>query len=85
MNELFNIKDKVVAITGSTGGLGSEICHHLASLGANLILINRNLPRSNKQKHQLEEIYPNIKIEIVSTDLANLKSVKQAVEILKQK
>lgn len=76
---------KTVAITGSTGGLGVETCFHLASLGANFIFINRNLPKSNNLKHQLEEIYPNIKIDIVSADLSNFKSVKQAVEILKQK
>jgi len=80
-----SLKGKTVAITGSTGGLGVEICHHIAKLGGNLIFINRNLPRSNKLKHQLEEIYPNIKIEIILSDLSSIQSTKQAVEILKEK
>ena len=80
-----NLKGKTIAITGSTGGLGIETCHHLANLGANFIFINRNLPRSNKLKHQLEELYPNIKIEIVLTDLSKFENVKNSVEILKQK
>ena len=80
-----SLKNKTVAITGSTGGLGVEICLHLASLGANLIFINRNLPRSNKLKHQLEERYPNIKIDIISADLSNFQNTKQAVKILKEK
>lgn len=76
---------RTVAITGSTGGLGIEICHHLASLGANFIFINRNIPRSNKLKNKLEDLYPNIKIEIVSADLSSFENTKQAVEILKEK
>ena len=81
----YSLKEKTVAITGSTGGLGVEICLHLASLGANLIFINRNLPKSNKLKHQLEERYPNIKIDIISADLSNFQNTKQAVKILKEK
>lgn len=30
--------DKVVLVTGSTGGLGAEICHRLASEGAHLVV-----------------------------------------------
>ena len=80
-----SLKNKTVAITGSTGGLGVEICHHLASLGANFIFINRSLPRSNKLKKQLEELFPNIKIEIIIADLSSFKSTKHAVCILKEK
>ena len=80
-----SLKNKTVAITGSTGGLGVEVCHHLASLGANFIFINRNLPRSNNLKHCLEEMYPNIKVDIVSADLSSFKSTKNAVKILKEK
>lgn len=80
-----SLRNKTIAITGSTGGLGIEICHHLASLGANFIFINRNLPKSNKLKHQLEDIYPNIKIEIVLVDLSDIDETKKAVEILKEK
>ena len=34
MNELFSVKDKVVAITGGTGVLGKEIGSYLATQGA---------------------------------------------------
>ena len=36
---------KRVAVTGSTGGLGGEICRYLARLGADLILVDRNRER----------------------------------------
>ena len=37
---------KNVAITGSTGGIGVELCEYLCKLGANLILVDRNLQKS---------------------------------------
>ena len=42
MNELFNITDKVVAITGGYGVLGTAIGQYLAQNGATVILIGRN-------------------------------------------
>jgi len=80
-----SLKGKTIAITGSTGGLGFELCHHLANLGANFIFINRNPIKSNKLKDELEELYPNIKIEIVIADLSSFNNTKQAVQILKNK
>ena len=33
---------KTVVVTGTTGGLGRELCGYLALLGAELILVDRN-------------------------------------------
>lgn len=74
-----------IAITGSTGGLGIEVCNHLANLGANLILINRNINKSNQQRQQILKLYPNIAIDCVEADLSNFASVKLATDILKKK
>lgn len=41
MNELFSIKDKVVAITGATGVLGSCIASYLAEQGAKIVAMGR--------------------------------------------
>ena len=68
---------KTVAITGATGGIGTELCRIFARLNANLILINRNQERSNKLKAELLNINPNINVEIYKTDLEDLGSVKQ--------
>ncbi len=42
MNELFSVKDKVVAITGGTGILGREIGSYLAAQGARIVIMGRN-------------------------------------------
>lgn len=42
MYELFNIKDKVVVITGGTGVLGASMVEYLASHGAKVAVLARN-------------------------------------------
>ena len=74
---------KTVAVTGSTGGIGEELCRHLAALGADLLLINRNLARSQKQKEELLGEFPSIRIEILTADLEDFQSVKAVTETLK--
>ncbi len=78
-----DLKDKTIAITGSTGGLGNEIVKILLSLNANLILLNRNKDKTIKQKEEMVTLYPNAKIEIVEIDLSSIGSVKLAIENLK--
>ena len=41
MNNLFDIKDNVVVITGGTGVLGREIGKYLALQGAHVVLLGR--------------------------------------------
>ncbi len=73
---------KTVAITGSTGGLGKEICRHLASLGADLILLDRNGKRSAEHRDSLLKLNPDIKVSLISLDLEDMESVRAATEAL---
>lgn len=78
----YSLKGKTVAITGATGGLGNEICKHLAKLGADLILIDRNRERSEKFGNQLSAEFPDISIGYITADMENFQSVKYAAETL---
>ncbi len=51
---------KTIAVTGSTGGIGRELCFYLAGLGASLILLDRNKERSERLKNELLTAFPNI-------------------------
>ena len=73
---------KTVAITGSTGGLGKQTCRFLASLGANLVLVDRNEERSAAFASKLYELFPTLSIERVRCDLADAESVKEAAVAL---
>ncbi len=76
------LRGKCVAVTGSTGGLGRELCGYLAYLGASLVLLDRNGERSQKHKAELLEKYPDLCVECVPLDLEDLSSACLAVERL---
>ncbi len=78
------LKNKTVAITGSTGGLGKEICFYLAEIGANLILLDRNRQKSENLKSELLKRFKDIKITLITTELQDIISVKNATEQLKK-
>lgn len=78
----YPIKDKTIAITGATGGLGREICKHLAYLGADLIFVDRNREKSEKFGNELTAEFPNISITYITADMEDIESVKEASEKL---
>lgn len=75
---------KAVAISGSTGGLGRELCRHLASLGASLILLDRNRKKSLALGEELKSAFPETKIEYITVDMEDISSVKAACDTLLQ-
>lgn len=79
-----SLSGKTVAITGSTGGLGREICKHIAALGGNLIFVDRNKEKSEAHMKEIRDKFPGISIAGVTVNLENIDSVKRAVENLKK-
>ena len=73
---------KTVAISGSTGGLGIELCDYLASLGAGLVLVDRNREKSEALAERLKGKYPSLAVKFVTADMADMASVKAAGEEL---
>lgn len=78
-----SLTDKTVAITGSTGGIGTALCRHLASLGASLVLLDRNRGKAETLRSALRKDYPRIQITLISLELESTASVKAACEALK--
>ena len=78
-----NLEGKLVAVTGSTGGLGLELCRHLASLGARLLLINRNPSRAENQRQALLSDFPALSVECLKADMEDADSVRDLTERLK--
>ncbi|MBO5045591.1 MAG: SDR family NAD(P)-dependent oxidoreductase [Clostridia bacterium] len=76
---------KTVAVSGTTGGLGGELCRALAQLGANLILMDRNAERSKQVQEGLASQFPNISVERIPLNLSSLQSVKSAAAELSKR
>lgn len=73
---------KKVAVTGTTGGLGRELCRYLAFLGAELLFLDRSEQRSLAHRSALLAEFPDCKIECFPLDLEDLHSAKRAVDKL---
>lgn len=79
----FSLVGKTVAISGSTGGLGKHLCRYLASLGAELVLLDRNRARSEANKQAIEAEFEGAKVSLLNVDFVDIFSVAEATERLK--
>ena len=77
-----NLNGKIVAVTGSTGGIGMPLCRKLLELNASLILVNRSKERSLEQIAELKNEFKKADITFIYADLSDFQSVKTATEEL---
>lgn len=81
-----SLSGKTVVISGSTGGIGRALSFYLASLGASLILLDRNSEKSLSFARELKEKHPTISVDHIRADMSDLVSVKAAAaELLSRK
>ena len=79
-----SLKGKTVLISGSTGGIGRELCNYLAELGASLVLLDRNRDKSQSLADELCSRYDSLSVTLVTADMENVGSVKDACCELKR-
>ena len=77
-----SLKNKTVAISGATGGIGTRLCEHIASLGADIVLLDRSYERSHALGVSLSERFPGISVSYITMDLEDMASVRLAAQRL---
>jgi len=83
-DKMFDMKGKIVLITGGTGLLGFEYAKTLADAGANIVLVDLDEKRCIKKAEQLEQKYKKSMIGI-KTDISNKNEVKKMISIIEEK
>ena len=82
MKNLFNIKDKVVVITGGTGVLGKAIALHLAEEGAKVVILGRKAEVGNAIVNEIKA--NGGEAMFLTTDVTNRELLEQNLaDILK--
>lgn len=76
---------KTVAVTGPTGGIGSELCLFLADFAKEIILLDRNEQKSDRLKNKLLKKSPRLKVSRIPADLEDPDSVLKAADLLKKR
>ena len=67
-------------ITGANTGLGWENARALAGAGAHVVMGCRNAQRAEDALRRLREVHPDASAEILLMDMADLSSIRDAVE-----
>ncbi|KAA3638885.1 MAG: SDR family NAD(P)-dependent oxidoreductase [Bacteroidetes bacterium] len=73
--------NKLVVISGATSGIGTYTAKKYASMGANLLCINRNEQKSEALKKEIESQY-GISCDYLLADLGNLKDIHKVAREL---
>jgi retinol dehydrogenase 14 len=85
MQNLINLKDKTILITGSTSGIGEAATKSLAKTGANLVLIARNEKKVLNLIDVLKSSNNNNQIDYLICDLSNQKQIHRIAGEFKEK
>lgn len=75
MKNLFNIKDRVIVITGGTGVLGTCMTEYLAEQGAKMVVLGRNIEKGEGIVNGIKE--KGGEAIFLKSDVNNLDAVKQ--------
>lgn len=76
------LEGKRVVISGSTGGLGRELCFYLSELKAELILLDRNKKKSEAFAEELRAKNPDLKVSHLTADMSDMESVYRTADRL---
>jgi len=77
-----DLAGKRAVVTGVTGGLGFHTALELARAGAAITVTARNPQKADDTLARLREELPDVDVEVLALDLADLADVRRAVEEL---
>jgi short-subunit dehydrogenase len=84
MNNLVNLNDKIVLITGASKGLGKELAVYLSKYGSNLILVARTYESLLNTKKIISKKTGKTPV-IIQCDVSNPEDVKNLAIFIKEK
>ncbi len=76
----WNIKEKLVLITGATDGIGKQTAHNIAEMGAQVVLIGRNEAKAINVVNSIKLETGNQKISYLLADLSVQKEIRRVAD-----
>ncbi|KAL4428917.1 hypothetical protein ABPG74_017507 [Tetrahymena malaccensis] len=80
-----DISNKIVIITGASGGIGLEIAKCLAAMGGTIIFACRDAQKTLEIIEEIKKETENEKLEFIPCDLSKLDSVNQFCLLFKRR
>lgn len=85
LDNLEDLSNKKVLITGGTSGIGLSIVDQLLYKHAEVVVLARNPSKSKEVKNKMQEKHPDCHLDFISYDQSDFKSIETAIdEILKE-
>lgn len=75
-----DLKGKVIIVTGGNAGIAKVMCRELLAHNAKLYIFSRSLPKAHEAIADLVKQTGKANVEAIQCDLADLPSVKRAVD-----
>lgn len=79
---MFNLKNRVVVITGSSSGLGKQMAYAFAKQGANLVLLARRIEKLNELSQEIKAL--GVDALAIKCDVTKPKEIEESAKKVKE-
>jgi len=80
----FDLKDRIIMITGANSGIGKYTSIELAKMGAQIIMMCRNKERGEEALKEIKKESNSQKVDLFLADLSDQESLRTMVKKFKQ-
>lgn len=77
-DQLWNVRDKVILVTGGTNGIGKVTAHQLAEQGAQIVIVSRSAQKCAAVVDEIRAKTGNHNVEWIAADLSTRAGVEEA-------
>ena len=74
----YDLRGRTVVVTGATSGLGAATARQLRSIGADLLIVGRDRPRTDAAAASLRAAGGSGNVDVVLADMGRLDEVREA-------
>jgi len=80
-----NMHGKICLVTGATNGIGKETAQALAHMGATVVIVGRNAPKTAQLAAEIRAATGNNKVDSLLADLSSQQEVRRLADEFKSK
>jgi len=80
-----NMNGKICLVTGATNGIGKATAHALAQMGATVVIVGRNAPKTAQLVKELSAASGNSNVDSLLADLSSQQEVRRLADEFKSK
>jgi len=84
-NNIPDLSGKIAIVTGANSGIGFYTAYWLAVRGARVVLACRNMEKAHETVDQMLTRNPNLALDTIRLDLANLDSIRGFAAVFRQR